>query len=152
VALWFAVEQRQQNDGRNSYFYVFEVDDDDLEQNPDLLFTSSIDTSGSVKAFRPFHIDRRIAAQAGWFTIHPYEEERNSYSILSEHSIRGKLSSHWLNNNNVHGIREELLRMGISRATLFPDLDGISQAIEMDLRLKRIHIASLEDDPTSEET
>ena len=145
VALWFAVEKRNPGDKQDSFLHVFEVDDYDLEYHPDSTSTYDIDGRGSVKAFRPFHIDRRISAQAGWFTVHPYQRASNSYLSAHKTTIRGELNDYWINNHSIEDIRNELLKMGISRANLFPDLGGISEAIEMDLRLGRIPIAAVYD-------
>jgi hypothetical protein len=93
-----------------------------------------------VKVFQPSHIDPRIAAQSAWFSVHPYNREGKHYVSLIGRDVEGSVTRHWINAQSVLGIREELLNVGISPATLFPDLTGLSAAIELQVRLGRLHV------------
>ena len=74
-----------------------------------------------VGKFIPTHVTQRITAQAGLFTIHPNPTEEFNDSavevlIISEESRRK--------------LKKELYQYGIHRASLFPDLDNLTQHIE----------------------
>lgn len=70
--------------------------------------------------FNPEHVTRRIVAQQGQFTIHkdPTEPFTDWFrKIVIPSTLRKK-------------IRLVLARYGVSRDTLFPDLDGLAQHIK----------------------
>jgi hypothetical protein len=75
----------------------------------------------AVGKFIPNHITPRITAQAGLFTVHPDPREPLALRDIDR----------WIIPN---ACREDLKRVlykyGIHRATLFPDLDGLSRHIE----------------------
>lgn len=68
--------------------------------------------------YDPSHLSPRITQQSGCFTVHPE---------LSP--VEGKIIKVfiWLEARST--VRRELFKMGIHRASLFPDLDGICQHI-----------------------
>lgn len=68
----------------------------------------------------PPHISRRIAAQQGMFTVHHEPTKPFQNVNVRKHTIAKAFCGH---------LRQMLYNMGISRATLFPDLDGIADAI-----------------------
>lgn len=119
VALYFAVEKPHLGD---SAVYVYESSrfiNTAKEANPFKLTY--------VGKFIPAHVTRRITAQAGLFTIHPdpaeeFQNPKISIIALAKEARRK--------------LKYDLYRYGIHRASLFPDLDGLSQHIEW-LRTKR---------------
>ena len=78
--------------------------------------------------YRPPHFLSRIAAQSGLFTVHPlnYEEQKDPW--------RGELIQVRIQNKFRENIRTELMRLGIHRATLFPDLDGVALHLTRTIR------------------
>jgi hypothetical protein len=74
-----------------------------------------------VDIFYPRHINRRIAAQSGVFTIH-----RNATKPINRNSIDKLVISKSLRSD----FKIVLARYGIHRGTLFPDLDGQAQYIQ----------------------
>jgi hypothetical protein len=70
----------------------------------------------------------RITAQDGWFTIHSYDARAERFVPLDEHpDFAGRLTRIVVPGDRFATIRRELARVGVSVATIFPDLDGIAQ-------------------------
>jgi len=118
VALFFAVAEYEDNDGaiyaRPSGRLVAEESFSDLHE---------------VSTYEPPPFDRRIAAQQGVFTYHPnplkalepsvaYSGQHNAFNTdLVEIIVPKKIKS---------ALIRDLHVLGINRATLFPDLEGLS--------------------------
>jgi hypothetical protein len=68
----------------------------------------------------PNHVTRRITAQAGLFTIHP-----KPYDPFDGKSI----DKYVIPSASRKTIKKALSTLGIDRATLFPDLDGIANHV-----------------------
>ena len=112
VAAYFAVEEDHSYD---SIIYAFHHKTFiNTEKNPDPFKRKKIGK------FIPNHITPRITAQAGLFTIHPDPriplESKGIQRWIIPNSFRKKL-------------KQILYNYGIHRASLFPDLDGISKHI-----------------------
>lgn len=74
-----------------------------------------------VSKFIPNHVTTRITAQAGLFTIHPTPQTP---------FISDKIDKIIIPNNLRKKLKKTLYKFGIHKATLFPDLDGLSNHIE----------------------
>lgn len=84
-----------------------------------------------VASYWPPHVTNRITVQGGCFTAHPPETARASKKwpgdlrqLVVPFAVR-------------HRIRRELAQLGITRSTLFPDLDGIAAAINLRAAMDR---------------
>ncbi len=92
---------------------------------PDALKTRSAshdhDKINAVYLFNPPHISPRITMQQGCFTAHP-----SHYMVREYHWINSepRVVFTFLDQHREH-LREGLRAIGINRAALFPDLDGI---------------------------
>ncbi|OAI09360.1 hypothetical protein A1359_02250 [Methylomonas lenta] len=121
VALWFAIERPAESDAAVVWAYGasesdFVNDTDDPFQLPKTMI------------FRPQHLDERIIAQSGWFSVHNYSEETKQLSTFEK--INGqniRLHKFLIPKEKFAPIREELARCGVTRASLFPDLSGLCQ-------------------------
>ncbi len=113
VAAYFAVEEEHQGD---SLIYAYcSRTFLNIEKNPDPFEVEKI------SKFIPNHITPRITAQAGLFTVH--SEPRKP--LESEEKIK-----RWIIPNSFRkGLRQILYKYGVHRASLFPDLDGLSKHI-----------------------
>ena len=81
--------------------------------------------------FQPYHIDRRIAAQSGWFSVHRYSEDSGRFVPLDQNRQYKKgLAKHVIPRNAIASIRRELRLMGVTHATMFPDLSGLCASIQ----------------------
>lgn len=102
--------------------------------------------------FRPTYMDRRMAAQDGWFTVHPdrekdrkkarekrkdttcfdpvplegngrYDEKSEDYPEKRED--QGRLLKIEVPQGKWTSLRQELNRLDVDQSTIFPDLDGL---------------------------
>ncbi len=112
VAAFFAVEEKHDGD---SLIYAFHHKTFiEIDEYPDPFKRKS------VGKFIPNHITPRITAQAGLFTIHP-----DPRKPLTSREI-----DRWVIPNSCRKeLKQVLYKYGIHRASLFPDLDGLSKHI-----------------------
>lgn len=113
VAAYFAVEKEHEG---NSVIYAFHSKKYvPLKKYPDPF------KYDEVNRFIPPHLTQRIIAQRGVFTIHPSPqdpfEDESVYRIIIRNKFRRRF-------------KRILNKYGINRASLFPDLDGLSRHIE----------------------
>ncbi|MEO8071498.1 MAG: FRG domain-containing protein [Acidobacteriota bacterium] len=89
-----------------------------------LLATQAADPFAIAKitAYWPPHVTQRITVQGGCFTAHP--------AVPPTASVKwpGDLLRVIVPRGDRQRMRQELTQLGINRATLFPDLDGIAIA------------------------
>ena len=110
VAAFFAVEKEYDED---SVIFVYEnTGFVNTKECPDPFLVSKV-----IK-FIPQHITKRIIAQSGVFTVHPNPKENfqpeNIEKLIIKNTFRKELKS-------------ILFKYGIHKASLFPDLDGLSE-------------------------
>jgi len=112
VAAFFAVEEKHEGD---SLIYAFHHNTYiNVDENPDPFKRKS------VGKFIPSHITPRITAQSGLFTIHP--DPRKPMTSREIHR--------WVIPNACRqDLKRVLFKYGVHRASLFPDLDGLSKHI-----------------------
>jgi len=130
VAAWFALEKRfpevpkNRHPGPGSFkkpkypaaIYAREI--------PNQVDTAELESPLNVKnknvfAFLPYHATRRIAVQSGLFTVHgkpdqDWEDGQTVALILDFDEMRWRRAT------------RRLIRIGVNRYSLFPDLDGLS--------------------------
>jgi hypothetical protein len=81
--------------------------------------------------FRPTVVTRRIAAQAGVFTLHRLRDDHKSFMPIKEDLKHGRrLYKICVPRNQFNDLREELNRLGVNEVALFPDLDGLSKHLD----------------------
>lgn len=118
AALFFAVEPIRSTDGSVwCYTYVEMEDPLDIEHNPDPL------SLNRIVLFRPPHVHQRIWTQSGMFTVHPsgFKSIKDPWGVPLTR-IRIPVAAR-------PRLRLELQRLGVHRASLFPDLDGVGQYV-----------------------
>jgi hypothetical protein len=84
-------------------------------------------------AIEPTHVVRRISSQHSCFTIHGQDE--SAFEKLSR-GRKGYLVKIVVNRHKVKEIRKDLRLCGINDATIYPDLGGLSQALNARWELK----------------
>ncbi len=75
----------------------------------------------AITSFWPPHVSPRITVQGGCFTAHP-----DAGAQVTPRP--GELRRIIIDRDARSALRENLLKIGINRASLFPDLDGIAMA------------------------
>jgi hypothetical protein len=128
AALWFAVASNPPKGAPGGILWVLEVEPD---HEAALSDQESIFDMSRTFVFQPFHIDHRIAAQSGWFSVHRYSQGRDEFVPLERHSkFRQYLTSFAVPRQTFDRIRKELRVLGITQATMFPDLAGLCAEIQ----------------------
>ena len=115
VALFFAVSESACDDN-DSVVWAYRP------QPPIPLQTDPYAIEG-VEFFLPPAIAQRVVAQAGRFTVHPTDVPR------PPDKWPGRMAKMMIPHSNRVQIRLILADMGINRAALFPDLDGIASHV-----------------------
>ena len=121
AALYFAVERGFDGDSAVWMLYLptkfIPPTDDDLVHPKDVT---------EVRGYLPGHEVPRVRAQSGVFTTHP----RPTKPLSVEHlPTKAKLSKVVVEKSARKKLKETLAHYGISRQTLFPDLDGLAEFI-----------------------
>jgi len=80
IALWFAVAEDPPNPEEQGVLWVLKVKEGDLKSPG---HERDIFQLGRTYIFQPFHIDQRISAQAGWFSVHKYSTDKEKFSALN---------------------------------------------------------------------
>ena len=128
VALYFACVCEDEPT-TNGAIWTFERTYDVLEINV-FEVASPFEIKG-VRIVQPFYPTRKMTAQSGLFTIHgiPWEDlatVERSASLITD-ILKGQK---WIVPKEAkQGILGELMRLGISARTLFPDLTGLAQGL-----------------------
>jgi hypothetical protein len=128
TALWFAVANDPPEKVTEGVVWLLKVEPKN-EVKPDQ--TIKVFELKRTYVFQPFHIDRRIAAQAGWFSIHWYSEGPNKfYSLDRIRTFKDNIEGYPVPKQHFDKLRKELRLLGVTEATLFPDLSGLSAEIQ----------------------
>ena len=131
VALYFAVEQYPQKDG-----VVYSIKPELINYEPPMVGGHVPEdslggkTDVNIVGYRPPSISRRIIQQRGVFTYHPTASTKGT-------SIFETRASFVIGHEKKREVREYLASVGIDRASLFPDLDGLSQHVNWKLSQSR---------------
>ncbi|APA89676.2 FRG domain-containing protein (plasmid) [Paraburkholderia sprentiae WSM5005] len=120
AALWFACA-----DLRDGDTYVYALAADKL-QKTGLYEVKDPFSVPVTRAFQPRLNNPRILAQHGWFTLHRYAPGPGAFVPLDVNpKTRGELTEIRIPAQNRADILRSLDRYGISRRTLFPDVEGL---------------------------
>jgi hypothetical protein len=133
-ALWFAVYKDLSSERKNTEFGTFWV----LDVQPEHLIPiderdQDVWNLKRTRVFRPSHINQRIVAQDGWFTVHWYIESKDKFVPLElQSNFKEYLHKALIPQKAFNGLRGELARLGIRNHVLFPDLSTLSEDIVKD--------------------
>jgi len=128
TALWFAVANDPPENVSEGVVWLLKVEQKNEVKPGDSVKVFEL---RRTYIFQPFHIDRRIAAQAGWFSIHWYSEgPRKFFSLDRIRTFKANLDGYAVPKKHFNKIRTELRLLGVTEATLFPDLSGLSAEIQ----------------------
>ncbi|WP_439830592.1 N-6 DNA methylase [Aeromonas veronii] len=119
VALYFAVEDECKSD---SVVYIYEDDQLPVDiKSDDYMDPLTIPSQNPVLCYTPAHLNSRIIAQSGLFTVHHNVTLGLKSDKIHKVVIPNKLRA---------GIKKQLYRYGIHRSTIYPGLDGICAHIK----------------------
>jgi hypothetical protein len=122
AALWFALYNA--TDANDPVVWVFHGDHSDkadLSKKPRLVRKTRI--------YQPIHIDDRIRAQSAYFTVHAFANGR-FVAFEKNNSYKSKLTKLRISLDHASSLLRGLDRLGVNRASLFPDLDGVAGYLE----------------------
>jgi FRG domain len=132
AALWFAVREapphrRSDESDKPGIVWMLFPDEEDYMDG----FEVSPFEVRATQVFRPTRITPRIIVQSGWFTVHMWMPEEKSFiSLESDGKYKKKISRINVPKALFGGIREELARLDIHSASMFPDLGGLGSYVE----------------------
>jgi hypothetical protein len=120
AALWFAVRDPAGGESVPAAVWAFSPREDDLAD------TESTDPFqiARTKFFQPSHINRRLAAQSGWFSVHAWQKTQpprfSRLELIA--AYKDRLHKFEIPPTKFSSIRYDLDRLGINQATMYPDL------------------------------
>jgi hypothetical protein len=119
AALWFACAHPDPGD-----VYIYALEAHDLQVQG--VYGQDPFAQKKTRVFQPRLNNPRIIAQHGWFTLHRYSRQAGKFIALEFNAdIKGRLTEYKVAEQNRIDILRSLDRHGISRHTLFPDLEGL---------------------------
>jgi hypothetical protein len=128
VALYFAIKDIDDSDNP-SFVYAFMGTNDqviDKDQGPlqdDFISPFAIQ---ELKVLRPSLNNERIIAQSGWFTVHPYSEEKNGFiPMQTDEDVKQSVIEFSIVPGIKGKLMEHLNMLGFNAQTLFPELSGL---------------------------
>lgn len=128
AALWFAVSVDPPAGEDKGVVWTLCIGPQDLA-SPSA--DESIWDLNRTYVFQPLHMDQRISAQSAWFSAHRYSEESGTFIALdSNRAFEKKLNKLFIPRTAFVSMREDLRKMGVTKATLFPDLSGLAADID----------------------
>jgi hypothetical protein len=131
AALWFAVEKPPYKD-KPGVVWIFPPPERDIINAERLPGRRQGPFEGKrTSVFQPNHITRRIVAQSGWFTVHKYLAEQRKFIPLEKNkSYKEHLTKLEIPAGIFSKLRWNLDRFGVNQASMFPDLEGVSNYIQ----------------------
>ena len=128
AGLWFAVSDYPPKGENHGVVWMLDGPNEKTFNSNENIFNLD-----KTYFFQPSHLDRRITAQSAWLSIHR-PSSRQDFLPLEKHiRYRNKLKRFVIPKDLFDSLRQELRLLGISHASLFPDLLGLSADIEVDM-------------------
>ncbi|MDX5593788.1 FRG domain-containing protein [Pseudovibrio sp. SPO723] len=126
AALWFACNGVLSHN--RQYTYIYMLDTRELDMQPDLQ--KGPWDQEKTRVYRPHLNNPRVIAQNGYFTVHQYSEHFGKFLSL-DHApdVYAKITEFKIPKDCVRGIMASLSYLGIGAASLYPDLQGVCNAI-----------------------
>jgi hypothetical protein len=131
AALWFAVREPEvsESDGPG-VVWLFVPDGEDRIDPIDCPGNCPLEIE-RTRVFRPSRITPRIIAQSGWFTTHRRVPQKKDFiSLETDAEYKDKIVQYHVPKASFGRIREELARLDIHSASMFPDLGGLGSYVK----------------------
>lgn len=135
-ALWFSVSENVRNSSPpNAAVWAFKVEEGDFITQAERA--SSPLKINATKFFEARYFDKRLAAQQGLFSIHKWWDVGAQVVPLDSHkNMHLKLKKLIVPGAFLTSLNTELDRLGVSAASLYPDLKGLCQHLAIRHRLE----------------
>ncbi len=133
VALWFAVKSGPIRKG-SGVLWVYAPGKEQIIDPFEAEGELDPFTIDRVKVTFPYHLVRRIEAQAAVFTIHPRNETEKFVPFDQLEIYQDDLRKWVIPSACFPGLKRSLDSLGIHAAALLPDLDGLAERIYSRLR------------------
>lgn len=132
AALWFCVEKPPAFDLKgqplDGVVWLFKTSSRDIIKFPT---KESPYDQGSTKIFLPRSVTRRILAQQGIFTCHKVIKQDKFLALEANGNYKHRLVKIPIPAECFEDIRGQLLASGVSKLSLFPDLDGLTAHLKL---------------------
>ncbi|EHK8974956.1 FRG domain-containing protein [Vibrio parahaemolyticus] len=131
-ALYFAVENSA-HDNVDGVVYTYSPTSWHTTSN-----ASDMTSWNRLVAFHPNLVNDRVAAQEGCFTLFPFaipQEDDSRYlstEAFQPQNVQVSMHSVLIPKQAKPALRKQLEKLGVSDASMFPDLDGIAKNIRRD--------------------
>ena len=130
AGLWFTVAADTHESDGDGVLWVLDVEPEN-ETQPSAKDIFSLQRT---YVFQPFHLDRRIVAQSAWFSVHRYSDKFDKFIALDRNASFSKsLTKLTIPRARFGPLRQELRLMGVTQATMFPDLGGLCADVQAEL-------------------
>jgi hypothetical protein len=131
-ALFFAVEDLSVKKNACVYEYIPTKLENYKSISEEINFKSGVD----YWFVTPRHINERVKAQNGYFTLHPLSkslEIKSFDELLKDDGTLKNLGKFIIPRKQKEKIKKELDKLNINKYTIYPDLDGLASKIKSDL-------------------
>ncbi len=124
AGLWFAVSTDPSSKKEHGVVWILDGPNEKTFQGNEDIFALE-----KTCFFQPPHLDRRITAQSGWFSV--YRHNRQKFLPLEAQSkYADKVTRLIIPNKSFKPLRQELRLLGVNHVALFPDLTGLGADIQ----------------------
>lgn len=132
-ALFFAVEDLSIKSNACVYEYIPTKFENYKTLSSDEYFKSHV----NYWFVNPRHINERVKAQNGYFTLHPLYKSLDIKSLdqlIKNNNDLNSLVKVIIPRDKKEKIKNELDKLNVNRYTIYPDLDGLASKIRNDLK------------------
>lgn len=147
AALWFAIAENARNEHRpDAAVWAFRTEAHDFVSDDERRNMRPFDV-GATRFFEARYFDRRLAAQQGLFSVHKWWGTGNKIVPLDGHAdLHARLQKLVVPKEFFASLALQLDLVGVSAASLFPDLPGLCRHLAMKHRFEpRIVSMGLQD-------
>jgi len=143
AALWFAVRkpykphevedpyERVEEFAKEGYGVVWVLCPELEDFLPNPPADSPFDNHSRTRIYRPRMTSPRIVSQSGVFTVHKILKEGEAFGPLERNpAYQNKLVKFSFSARSFPQIRKDLGLLGVTAASMFPDLDGLCEHLE----------------------
>lgn len=131
IALFFAVENLENKDDGCIYEYM----PTSLSTYDDIASDANFKSDSDFSFISPRHINERVKAQGGYFTLHPLYKKVDVKPLdilIKNNGAENNLTKAIIPGSSKEKIKQELDRLNINRFTIYPDLDGLAAKLKQD--------------------